>query len=579
MADTSHGYKRIWFLYFIIIVVAAVLIGQLYSLQIIHGDDYRTRAAGQYKIAVNQFDRNTIYFTAKNGDLVSAATVLSGYTLELNPKMIAETKKNTPESIYKKLSSIITLDKKTFLEKVGKKNDESEVIVRRMDQATTNKIQALHISGVFVSPDHWRNYPSGTLASHELGFVGYEDDGVTLSGRYGLESFYNKILAKNSGKTQLNFFAQVFSSIEPVVDPAEKAQGDIALTIEPTVQSELEKQLVDIKTKYSSGDVGGIIINPQTGEIYAMESVPTFDPNDTAKETNLSVFNNPLVGGRYEMGSVVKPLVMAAGLDTGKVNENMTYADNLGYITADGFKVYNYDLRGRGNNIPMQEILNQSLNTGMVFVMKQMGKPNLEKYLTAYGLGDTTNIDLSSEIPGDLSNLERGKNRTVEYATASFGQGISVTPIEIARALCSLGNGGMLIDPHLRSKTIYPAGISKPFVISEGTRVLKPTTSTRITKMLVTVFDKALLNGAVKMPNYSIAAKTGTAQIAVNGKYSADQYLHSFFGYFPAYNPKFLIFLYVVNPRGEEYASHTLTMPFMNLTKFLLSYYEVPPDR
>ena len=310
-----------------------------------------------------------------------------------------------------------------------------------------------------------------------------------------------------------------------------------------------------------------------------METVPTYDPNDTSKEKTLSVFNDALVGSRYEMGSVVKALVMAAGIDTGKVTAKMTYNDNLGYIIADGYKVYNYDLRGRGNNIPMQEILNQSLNTGMVFVMKQMGKPNLEKYLTAYGLGDQTTIDLPSEISGDLKNLEAGKNRTVEYATASFGQGISVTPIAIARALCSLGNGGLLIDPHLRAKTILPAGIAKPFTIAEGTRVLKQSTSKEITRMLVEVVDKALLGGTVKMDHYSIAAKTGTAQISMNGKYSADQYLHSFFGYFPAYDPKFLVFLYVVNPRGEAYASHTLTAPFMNLTKFLLSYYEVPPDR
>ncbi len=448
-----------------------------------------------------------------------------------------------------------------------------------MEQSVANKIQSLKIPGVFVSPEHWRYYPSGTLAAHLIGFVGYEEDGITLSGRYGLESYYDTILSKNSGNSERNFFAEVFSSATSVIDPAEKAKGDIALTIEPTVQSELEKQLRDIKTKYNSGDVGGIIINPKTGEIYAMETVPTYDPNDTSKEKTLSVFNDALVGSRYEMGSVVKALVMAAGIDTGKVTAKMTYNDNLGYIIADGYKVYNYDLRGRGNNIPMQEILNQSLNTGMVFVMKQMGKPNLEKYLTAYGLGDQTTIDLPSEISGDLKNLEAGKNRTVEYATASFGQGISVTPIAIARALCSLGNGGLLIDPHLRAKTILPAGIAKPFTIAEGTRVLKQSTSKEITRMLVEVVDKALLGGTVKMDHYSIAAKTGTAQISMNGKYSADQYLHSFFGYFPAYDPKFLVFLYVVNPRGEAYASHTLTAPFMNLTKFLLSYYEVPPDR
>ena len=365
MADISIGHKRIWFLYFVVILIATILIGKLYFLQILKGDEYRDIAQGQYKTVVNQFDRNTIYFTAKDGGLVSAATVRSGYLLEINPKML-----QNPDSVYKKLNAIVSIDKNTFLTSSMKKNDASEIIAHRIDGNIADKIQNLRIPGVVVSLEHWRNYPSGTLASHELGFVGYEDDGLTLSGRYGIESFYDKILSKNTDANQLNFFAQVFSSAIPIINPIEKAKGDIALTIEPTVQSELEKQLSSIKTKYSSGDVGGIIINPKTGEIYAMESVPTFDPNNTAKETNLSVFNNPLVGSRYEMGSTVKALVMAAGLDTGKVTPKMTYNDNLGYVLADGFKVYNYDLRGRGNNIPMQEVLNQSLNTGMVFVMK-----------------------------------------------------------------------------------------------------------------------------------------------------------------------------------------------------------------
>ena len=335
MSDKSYGHKRIWFLYFCIILVASILIGRLYVLQIVKGNDFRDQAEGQYKKPTSQFDRNDIYFTEKNGNLVSAATVRTGYILELNPKMIKDA-----NSAYNKLSEVIVLDKTNFLEKATKKNDSSEIIAHRMEQSVANKIQSLKIPGVFVSPEHWRYYPSGTLAAHLIGFVGYEEDGITLSGRYGLESYYDTILSKNSGNSERNFFAEVFSSATSVIDPAEKAKGDIALTIEPTVQSELEKQLRDIKTKYNSGDVGGIIINPKTGEIYAMETVPTYDPNDTSKEKTLSVFNDALVGSRYEMGSVVKALVMAAGIDTGKVTAKMTYNDNLGYIIADGYKVY-----------------------------------------------------------------------------------------------------------------------------------------------------------------------------------------------------------------------------------------------
>ncbi|MFA6565404.1 MAG: penicillin-binding transpeptidase domain-containing protein [Candidatus Paceibacterota bacterium] len=320
-------------------------------------------------------------------------------------------------------------------------------------------------------------------------------------------------------------------------------------------------------------------MNPKTGEIYAMETLPTFDPNDVSQEKDVSVFNNPLVESTYEMGSVVKPLVMAAGIDSGKVTPKTTYDDDFGYVVVDKKKISNYDGRGRGQNIPMQEVLNQSLNTGMVFVMKQMGRETFAKYMNAYALGETAMMDLPGEVPGNIENLK--SPRMVESATASFGQGISLTPIGITRALSSLGNGGLLIQPHLLKRTIYPAGISKDFAAADGTRILKKETSEEITRMLVTVVDKALLGGTVKLPNYSIAAKTGTAQMSkgAGGGYYDDRYLHSFFGYFPAYDPKFLVFLYVLNPRGEEYASHTLTEPFMELAKFLLTYYEVPPDR
>ena len=574
MADRSLGHKRIWILYFGVIFVAVILIGQLYLLQVVRGGEYRDRAEQKYQSAVGQFERNSIYFTEKDGNLVSAATLRTGFFVELNPVQITDA-----SAVYSKLKNILPLDKTAFLAQATRKNDKSEIIAHRLDEKTATKIRDLKITGVGVFRENWRYYPSESLGAHALGFMGYEEDGVTLSGRYGLERYYDSVLNANNGKPSRNFFAEAFSSVKTAVDPTAKIQGDIALTIEPTVQAELEKQLEFIKTKYKSGDVGAIIINPKTGEIYAMGALPTFDPNDVSGEKSVSVFNDPLVESTFEMGSVVKPLVMAAGIDTGKITAKTTYNDPLGYLIVDTKKISNYDGKGRGNNIPMQEVLNQSLNTGMVFVMKQMGRETFAKYMNAYALGETTKIDLPGEVPGNLENLK--STRMVESATASFGQGISLSPMGITRALCTLGNGGLLIEPHVLKKTIYPAGITKPYSVSEGTRVLKKTTSDEITRMLTTVVDKALLGGTVKLSNYSIAAKTGTAQISRGGGggYYDDRYLHSFFGYFPSYDPKFLVFMYVVNPRGEEYASHTLTAPFMELAKFLLTYYEVPPDR
>ena len=224
-------------------------------------------------------------------------------------------------------------------------------------------------------------------------------------------------------------------------------------------------------------------------------------------------------------------------------------------------------------------LIDQSLNVGAAWVERQIGNANFAKYMLAYGLGAETGIDLPNETHGLVANLK--SPRDIEYATASFGQGVSYTPIETIRALATLGNGGKLVNPHIASRINYKIGGFKDVNPGVDVQVLKPETSVEITKMLVQVVDKALKGGTVKMDHYSIAAKTGTAQISEgNGHgYYSDRYLHSFFGYFPAYNPRFIVFLYTVYPKHVKYASETLTDPFISLAKFLINYYQIPPDR
>jgi cell division protein FtsI/penicillin-binding protein 2 len=277
------------------------------------------------------------------------------------------------------------------------------------------------------------------------------------------------------------------------------------------------------------------------------------------------------------MGSIIKPLAMAAGIDAGVVTPTTTYNDK-GFVNIGTAKISNFDGKGRGE-VNMQRVLNDSLNTGMAFVAFRLGNKALTDYYTSLGFGEETGIDLPGEVYGKIDNLKN--DRDVEHATAAFGQGIALTPIATVRALSALGNGGTLPNPHIVKRIDFSTGLSKTISINENKRIFKPETSEEITRMLVTVVDEALLKGTVKIPKYSVAAKTGTAQIAKIGErgYYSDRYLHSFFGYFPAYKPRFIIFLFTVYPRGAEYASHTLTQPFMDMVKFLINYYSVPPDR
>jgi len=352
--------------------------------------------------------------------------------------------------------------------------------------------------------------------------------------------------------------------------------GSIVTTLEPSVSRMLDTVLYETNEKYDSTLTGAIVMDPSTGEIVAMNAVPGFDLNNKSDAT-IEQFQNPLVENVYEFGSTIKALTVAAGIDSGAITSNSTYYDS-GALTLNTFTIRNYDGRGRGT-VPMQEVLNQSLNTGVSWIVTQMGKENFRDYFIDLKLGSETGIDLPNEAYGLVDNLN--SPRDVEYATASFGQGIALTPIAVTRALAALGNGGNLVTPHLVKEIRYDDGEVKEIRYPKGTQIFSSETSEEISRMLTVVVDDALSGGNVALPNHTIGAKTGTAQIAdpVNGGYYDDKFLHSFFGYFPAYDPKFIVFMYTVEPQGVKYASQTLTTPFMDITKFLINYYSIPPDR
>ncbi len=569
--NSNSEKNRIRFIFFCFLLFALVLCVRLYYVQIIHGQEYADKADRQYvSPSKSIFNRGNIYFENKNGGVLAAASLSTGYIISINPKKISN-----PEDIYNSISNYIDIDSETFYFKVNKKNSAYQKIADQISEETMKKIEALNITGVQIEKERWRYYPGDSLAAQTLGFVGY--DGDDLVGRYGLEKYYEDVLSRDSSQTYVNFFAEIFSNIKQTVSSDSRREGDIITSIEPSVQSYLEKILGDINEKFNSKLTGGIIIDPMSGEIQAMALSPTFDLNKFNIEGDISVFNNPLVEGLYEMGSIIKPLTIAAGIDSKAVTAETKYNDT-GFIKLNGYTIYNYDKKARGM-VNMQEVLNQSLNLGVSFVVNKMGKNIFADYMRAYGLAEETGIDLPSENHGRLENLN--SPRDIEYATASFGQGISMTPIETVRALSSLANGGKLIIPHVIKRINYTTGLFNNITyVNEAKQVIKKETSEEISRMLTVVVDKALANGKVSIPNYSVAAKTGTAQIAKpGGGYYDDRWLHSFFGYFPSYNPRFLIFLYTVEPQGISFASQTLTTPFMDTVKFLINYYNIPPDR
>src|SRR3989344_3077580 len=570
MKSSFIGRSRI--ILFCSIIFALLLIAKLFLVQIVHSNMYGEAAFRQYATPASDiYERGTIYFSRKDEQLVSAATQTLGFKLAIYPGKITEA-----ENTYKKLSEIVPLNYDDFITKAGKKDDPYEEIVGHLSKAEADAIALLKISGVNIFKEKWRFYPGGNLASHTLGIVRYKGD--DLGGRYGLERQYDSVLKRDVNNPYVNFFAEVFSNINKTLFKNEVRTGDVVSTIEPIVQGFLEKEITAVKEKYQIDSIGGIIMNPQDGSIYALGVQPSFNPNDFSKVEKTSTFSNPLVESVLEFGSVVKPLVMAGALDAGVVTAETTYNDK-GSVVVEKKEIFNFDKKARGPGTTMQEVLSQSLNTGMVFVEQKLGKEKLREYLLSYGIKDKTGIDLPNETSGLVSNLN--SPREIEYANAAFGQGIALSPVEMVRALAALSNGGNLVVPHIVKEIKYANGISKEKKYPITRAKISKETSEMITRMLVTIMDKAIKGGTGKLEHFSVAVKTGTAQVADNttGGYYEDRHTHSFFGYFPAYDPKFIVFLYALDPKEVRYAAETWSDPFLDITKFLLNYYEISPDR
>ncbi|MBP9816869.1 MAG: penicillin-binding protein 2 [Candidatus Pacebacteria bacterium] len=555
-----------------LILIVFVLVARLYFVQIVNGDEYSLRAERQYVSASHTlYDRGSIYYTRKDGTALSGAALATGFLVAIDPSKL----KNAPE-VYDALVALFPLERETYDAAVAKTNDPYEVLARRVPEDAGRAISALDVPGVIVERERWRIYPAEERGAQTIGFVAYDNDN-DLAGRFGLERYYEDVLTRKNTGLFGNFFAELFANLDSAVgDASEAREGDLITSIEPVVLDKLDQVLMEIQGKYSSAESGGIIMDPKTGEIIALETVPSFDPN-TFAEQDSEHFGNPMVEKRYEFGSIVKAITMTAGLDAGVVTPDTTYNDT-GKITLNNKTISNYDGKARGV-VPMQEVLSQSLNIGASYIAGRLGHERMRQYFTELGMGAETGIDLPSEISGTIDNILESP-RDVEYATASFGQGIAQTPVEMVKALGALANDGKVVTPHVVRAIKLESGIVKELSWGNAEQVFKPKAVEQVTHMLVNVVDKSLAGGTVSIPEMSVAAKTGTAQIAgPGGKYYDDRYFHSFFGYFPAYDPKFIILLYTREPKGVEYASETLTHPFMELTQFLIGYYAIPPDR
>lgn len=564
MMESTRG--RLVIVTFALTVFALVLAGKLFLIQVISADYYQSLAERQQVASQELTPRRGEIVIHDGEEIITLATTRTGWLLYADARKIEDA-----EETYERLANVLRgmpfeIDKDRFFAIAEKRDDPFEILVPRIDDESAKKMNIKDIPGIGLLSREWRYYPLGEFASHVLGFFGFGSNGQE-SGQYGIERFYDAELRgkrgvqegiASPGGTFLNIGKSIF------LPPSEGE--DLTLTIDFEVQQYLEHSLNAIVDQFNPEIAGGLIMDPNTGRILAMAGRDSFNPNAYAG-FSIASFQNSLLSSIFELGSIFKPLTVAAALDAGVITPETSYFDQ-GFVVIDGAKISNYDGKGRGTT-DIQGILNESLNTGAVFVAQKLGKEKFLDYFERYGFDTKTDIDLPFEAVGDISNLE--SNREIEYASASFGQGIAVSPIEFARAASALANGGYLVTPYIvegKNDTRSPK------------QILSTETSHTISRMLAIVVEKALLGGGRGPEHYTVAAKTGTAQVAnVGARGYSGKFLHSFFGYAPAFDSKFLIFLYMKDPKGVQYASHSLGPAFLDLTTSLLYYYEVPPDK
>ena len=556
-----------------IVFIALCILARLYFIQVVQGEEYAQKADRQFASGGSGiFDRGAIYFTRKDGALISAATLSTGFLVAINPQTITD-----PEAAYAAIHSVASstmISHDAFLAAAAKKTQVYIEIAHHLSDTDGRTLSKRATAGVQVLRESWRYYPGGSLAAQSVGIVSYGSGDIRV-GQTGIEATYDGALSRSGDSLYKNFFAQLFSNVgNLLVDTKDVREGDLVTTIEPEVQTRLADEIAKVNKQYSSQESGGIIMDPATGAILALTTYPTYDANNL-QNVDPARLGNPLVEHVYEFGSIMKPITMTSALDAGVIMPKSTYNDT-GCITVDTARICNWDSKARGV-IPMQQIIVQSLNVGAAWVATQLGQKKFRDYFTKL-FGQKTAIDLPNETGAILGNLS--KPQQVGYDTAAFGQGIAVTPMQMIRALGAIANGGVMVEPHLVSAVRLDSGITRKLDWSKKTPVFSATAAIETTRMMNAVVDEKLNGGKAKIPTMSVAAKTGTAQLTrPGGGYYTDRFFHSFVGFFPSYNPRFIILLYTNDPQHVQYASETLDATFLDLVHFLIDYYAVPPDR
>lgn len=567
----ANPHARLAIIRLVVVLCSLAFIGRLFFLQVVAGQKFRTEASEQHEFATALVPkRGDVFMQDKNAVRYPLATNQEVYLVYADTRKLKDA-----ESMANVLALDLGLDAAALAEKLAKPDDPYEPIAHGVTDEVVERIRAHGFGAIGFTKERKRLYPNDETGSHLIGFVGPDAQG-NLRGRYGLEVAYEKELAGTPGyivgeKDSAGRLIPIGN--RKVNDPKDGA--NLILTIDQRIEAFACEHLAATVKEHEASGGSVVILDPKTGAIRALCGMPSFNPNNYKDVASLGVYNHPAIFNAYEPGSIFKVITMAAAIDAGKINPDTMYEDT-GVIKVDKYEIKNSDNKAHGR-VSMSVALSESLNTGSIFAMRAIGADRFKKYVQAFGFGKSTKLGLPQESVGDISNLE--KAGSVYSLTASFGQGIAITPLQMAVAVGAIANGGKLMKPYI-VEAIEEDGRTRTVGVPH---VVERPISARAASLVAGMMVKVVEEGHGKragVPGYWVAGKTGTAQIpGSRGGYEKDSNIGSFIGFAPVEDPTFAMVVRIDRPKGVKFAESTAAPLFGEIAQFLLQYDEAEPNR
>lgn len=474
--------------------------------------------------------------------------------------------KDSPNVIANKLAPLLGDDSVNRLITLLSKKGAWIPLAQKVNSDTKKTIESYKIPGIGFEAQESRYYPEASAAAQLLGFVGKDESGGDI-GYFGLEGYYNLPLSGKSGFVGGEKDAHGAPILVNGSEQVSAISGvDLQTNIDKRIQLLAEQKLQDGITKYGAKGGSVTIMDPFTGKIMAMTSFPSFDPRKYGEYSD-QLFRNPVISNSFEPGSILKVLVMAAGIDAGVVSPDTPCDICDGPLNIDTYQIKTWNNKYTAN-LSMTDVIVNSDNVGMSFVGQKLGIDKMYDYLNKFGIGKATGIDLQGESVPVMRQKDTWS--AVDLATASFGQGIAVTGIQMVRGVAAIANGGYLVTPRVVN--------SKASKFDAPVHIISQQAASDVTEMMVQAAEQGEAKWA-RISGYKVAAKTGTAQIPVAGHYDPTNTNHSFVGFAPADKPKFIMLVTLQSPQSSPWAAETAAPLWYSIARDLFPYLGVQPSQ